>query len=60
MKPTEKQIQYAEYLGMRMGQNLPSEFSKQAYSEFIEKWKPAVKSEDDAMNEPSAWQLRYW
>ena len=43
---------YAKYLAARMCQKLPEEFTKEAYSEFIDKWKPIVKSEDDAMNEP--------
>jgi hypothetical protein len=59
MKPTEKQIAYAKYLAVRMCQKLPEEFTKEAYSEFINKWKPIVKSEDDAMNEPDAWQMQY-
>ena len=57
--PTQKQIEYAEYLAKRMCESLPKEFSKEAYSKFIEKWKPIVKREDDAMNEPNEWQLRY-
>ena len=59
MGPTEKQIAYAEYLAERMCQELPSEFTKEAYSEFISKWKPVVKEEDEAMNEPTEWQLQY-
>ena len=59
MKPTEKQIEYAEYLAKRMCVELPSEFTKKAYSEFISKWKPIVKHEDDDMNEPTAWQMKY-
>lgn len=60
MEPTEKQIEYAKYLAKRMCQELPSEFTKKAYSEFISKWKPVVKEEDDAMNEPNEWQLKYY
>jgi len=59
MKPTEKQIKYAEYLAQRMCQKLPKEFTKQAYSEFISKWKPVVQHEDMGMNEPNAWQMQY-
>lgn len=59
MKPTEKQIAYAEYLAKRMCQELPKEYTKKAYSDFIGKWKPKVKLEDDGMNEPDAWQLAY-
>lgn len=59
MEPTKKQIEYAEYLAERMCQKLPSEFTKEAYSEFISKWKPIVKEEDEAMNEPTEWQLQY-
>lgn len=59
MKPTEKQIKYAQYLAQRMCQNLPTEFTKQAYSDFIAKWKPAVMTEDVRMNEPEAWQMQY-
>ena len=59
MKPTEKQVEYAMYLAERMCQKLPSDYSKQAYSDFIDKWKPIVKAEDDGMNEPNAWQLQY-
>ena len=59
MKPTEKQVEYAKYLEQRMGIELPKENTKQAYSDFISKWKPVVKQEDDAMNEPNAWQMQY-
>ena len=59
MNPTEKQIKFAQYLAKRMCQNLPTEFTKEAYSEFISKWKPAVKYEDYCMNEPDAWQMQY-
>ena len=59
MKPTEKQVEYAKYLAERMCQELPSDYTKQAYSDFIDKWKPIVKAEDDAMNEPSRWGLSY-
>ncbi len=58
-KPTVKQIEYAKYLADRMGENLPTEFTKEAYSKFISKWKPAVQQEDERMNEPSTWQLQY-
>ena len=47
MKPTEKQISYAEYLAKRMCQELPKVYTKKAYSDFIEKWKPIVKHEDE-------------
>lgn len=57
--PTQKQREYAEYLAARMGEDLPKEYTKKAYSAFISRWKPAVKAEDDAMNVPSAWQLQY-
>ncbi len=40
-------------------QDLPKEYTKQAYSEFISKWKPAVLEEDKGMNEPDAWQMQY-
>lgn len=59
MKPTEKQIKYAQYLAKRMCQELPKEFTKIAYSNFISKWKPAVLEEDRAMNEPNEWQMQY-
>lgn len=59
MEPTEKQIAYAQYLAQRMCQELPEEYTKEAYSEFISKWKPIVKHEDDGMNEPNAWQMAY-
>lgn len=59
MKPTEKQIKYAEYLAKRVCVDLPTENTKEAYSKFISKWKPVVKHEDDGMNEPSAWQMKY-
>ena len=58
-KPTKKQIEYAQYLAERMCQDLPKEYTKNAYSEFISKWKPIVKHEDDGMNEPNAWQMAY-
>ena len=57
--PTPKQVEYAKYLAHRMCQELPKEYTKAAYSEFISYWKPAVKEEDDAMNAPSSWQLQY-
>ena len=57
--PTEKQIEYAKYLAKRMCQELPQEYSKKAYSDFISKWKPIVKAEDNGMNEPNGWQLQY-
>lgn len=57
--PTEKQIKYAEYLARRMCIELPKENTKQAYSEFISKWKPAVQQEDLGMNEPDEWQMQY-
>ena len=59
MAPTDKQKTYAAYLAERMCQELPKEYTKKSYSEFISKWKPIVKHEDDAMNEPSAWQMAY-
>lgn len=55
MKPTDKQIEYAKYLAKRMSVPLPTEYTKQAYSDFITKWKPVVKREDDSMNEPDSW-----
>lgn len=58
-QPTERQVEYARYLAKRMCQQLPTEFTKAAYSEFIDKWKPIVKQEDDDMNEPGAWGLSY-
>lgn len=58
-EPTEKQVMYAKYLAQRMYQELPKEYTKKAYSDFIEKWKPIVKHEDDGMNEPNAWQAQY-
>lgn len=57
--PTEKQVEYAKHLAERMCQKLPSDYTKEAYSNFISKWKPIVKAEDDAMNEPSEWQWNY-
>ena len=59
-RPTKKQEEYAKYLAERMCINLPIEYTKGAYSEFISHWKPIVKEEDDGMNEPSAWQLQYY
>ena len=59
MKPTERQVKYAKYLAQRMCVELPKEDTKQAYSDFISKWKPAVKHEDDGLNEPDAWQMKY-
>lgn len=59
MRATEKQIEYAKYLAKRMCVDLPEELTKHAYSEFISKWKPIVKHEDDGMNEPDAWQMQY-
>lgn len=59
MIPTEKQIKYAKYLAERMCVELPKEFTKEAYSKFIDWLKPIVKDEDDAMNEPNAWQMQY-
>lgn len=59
MKPTKKQIEYAKYLAQRMCQDVPKEFTKDAYSEFISKWKLVVEHEDIGMNEPDAWQMQY-
>ncbi len=59
MIPTEKQIEYSKYLAQRMCQELPKEFTKQAYSDFIAKWKPIVQHEDMRMNEPDDWQMQY-
>lgn len=59
VKPTEKQVAYATYLAQRMCVELPKQATKEAYSAFIDKWKPAVAEEDKAMNESSDWQLRY-
>lgn len=59
MKPTEKQIEFVKYLAKRMCQDLPKNFTKEAYSDFISKWKPAVLEEDKAMNEPNEWQMQY-
>ena len=56
--PTMKQVEYAGYLAQRMCVDLPNEYTKQAYSDFISHWKPIVKYEDDAMNE-DAWALQY-
>jgi len=58
--PTQKQEEYAKYLAKRVCEDLPKEYTKTAYSDFISRWKPVVKAEDDAMNEPSAWQLQYY
>ena len=58
-EPSTKQVEYARYLAKRMCVSLPDEYTKDAYSAFISKWKPVVKHEDDAMNEPSEWQLQY-
>ena len=57
--PTQKQEQYAKYLAKRMCQDLPKEYTKTAYSDFIDRWKPVVKAEDDVMNEPNEWQWQY-
>lgn len=59
MKPTIKQIEYAKYLAERMCVELPKEFTKNAYSDFIGKWKPVVQHEDKGMNEPNTWQMQY-
>lgn len=58
-EPTQKQVEYAKYLANRMCQKLHDEYTKEAYSKCISKWKPVVKHEDEAMNEPSEWQMRY-
>lgn len=59
MTPTKKQIEYAQYLAQRMCQDLPKDFTKEAYSNFISKWKPAALEEDKGMNAPNAWQMQY-
>ena len=59
MIPTERQIRYAQYLAKRMCVELPKENTKEAYSDFISKWKPAVENEDKGMNEPDGWQMQY-
>ncbi len=56
---TEKQKKFATYLANRMCVVLPKKDTKEAYSKFIDKWKPAVEAEDRAMNEPDSWQLNY-
>lgn len=56
---TQAQIKYAEYLAKRMCVEVPKEKTKQAYSDFIAKWKPVVKHEDAGMNEPNSWQMQY-
>ena len=57
--PTQKQVEYAQYLAKRMCKDLPKEYTKAAYSAFISYLEPAVKAEDDAMNEPNEWQWQY-
>ena len=57
--PTQRQEEYAKYLAKRMCEDLPKEYTRTAYSDFISRWKPVVKAEDDGMNEPNAWQLQY-
>lgn len=57
--PTAKQMEYAQYLAERMCVDLPADCTKEAYSDFISKWKPVVKHEDAAMNEPDVWQMQY-
>ena len=57
--PTEKQIEYARYLSQRVCQDLPKDFTKKAYSDFISNLKPAVMAEDVEMNEPNEWQMQY-
>ena len=42
-----------------MCQDLQKDFTRQAYSDFISKWKPAVMAEDAEMNEPNSWQMQY-
>ena len=37
--PTEKQISFAKHLAAKADVELPDEFSKRAYSEFIDTWK---------------------
>ncbi len=58
MKATEKQVNYATYLAQRMCVDLPKEDTKEAYSDFINKWKPAVKEEDKGMNE-NTWAIEH-
>ena len=48
--PTDKQEEYAKYLAKRMAVNLPNDYTKSAYSEFIDHWKPIVQHEDNGMN----------
>ncbi len=50
-EPTDKQRKYADYLARRMSVSLPETPTKQAYSDFISKWKPVVEKEDAGMNE---------
>lgn len=59
MKPTEKQVKYAEYIAKRMCQEIPKDFTKEAYSEFISNGRPIVQHEDMGMNEPDTWQMQY-
>lgn len=60
MMPTEKQIEYAKYLAKRMCEELPKDFTKKAYSDFISHWKPIVQEEDNAMNEIcNSWAIEH-
>lgn len=59
MKATDRQIKLATYLAKRMCVVLPKECTKEAYSDFISKWKPIVEYEDRGMNEPDGWQMNY-
>ncbi len=59
MEPTKRQVEYAKYLAYRMCEDLPKEYTWTAYSEFINRLRPLVKSEDDAMNEPDVWGYNY-
>lgn len=59
IEPTQKQVEYATYLANRMCIDLPVGFTKETYATFIAKWAPVVRHEDEGMNEPTEWQMRY-
>lgn len=37
-RPTEKQVDFAEAIAKELGLDLPKEYTKSAYGEFIREW----------------------
>jgi long-subunit fatty acid transport protein len=51
--PTEKQYSYASSISEKLNIDLPEEFSKSAYSEFIDKYKFKLRFEENKWSNKS-------